>query len=205
MASHLLSLGCTPQKIIRWNLRNFQTIFQTMIFRFYVHLRGCSRKIHHPYRSPGHIADPLAIPHRVGFVSEARTCAPHCRKRCAKSSACAWRPTSKAALISNTGQRSCRKSMVTRWAPYQCYNASYSFIRPFIGAITQFITSRGPPCRISGSLYHPLRIQICSKISGLPRTNPMTWGWDENDHQSYEFSEGVWILRAQYIPFTSRL
>ena len=27
------------------------------------------------------------------------------------------------------------------------YNSSYPFIRPFIGAITLFITSRGPPCR----------------------------------------------------------
>ena len=28
------------------------------------------------------------------------------------------------------------------------YNSSYPFIRPFIGAITLFITSRGPPCRV---------------------------------------------------------
>ena len=29
---------------------------------------------------------------------------------------------------------------------YKGYNHSYLFIRPFIGVITPFITSRGPPC-----------------------------------------------------------
>ena len=31
---------------------------------------------------------------------------------------------------------------------YRDYNPSYPITRPFIGFITPFITSRGPPCRL---------------------------------------------------------
>ena len=40
-----------------------------------------------------------------------------------------------------------------------------------------------------------LRIRLyVLRIRDFPY-NPMTWGWDW-DHQSYEFSGGVWILRG---------
>ena len=40
-----------------------------------------------------------------------------------------------------------------------------------------------------------LSIQVCPKKGINPRI--LLWGWD-SDHQSYEFSGGVWILRDTY-------
>ena len=32
---------------------------------------------------------------------------------------------------------------------------------------------------------------LCLKNSGFPRSNPMTWGWDVFDHQSYSIGRGL--------------
>ena len=45
------------------------------------------------------------------------------------------------------------------------YNSSYPFIRPFIGAITLFITSRGPPCGMilkkqDFPYFHPIALKV---------------------------------------------
>ena len=44
-------------------------------------------------------------------------------------------------------------------------------------------------------LIRPKKSQMCPKNPGFPQTNPMTWGSVNLDHQSYDFSGGVWILR----------
>ena len=54
---------------------------------------------------------------------------------------------------------------------------------------------------IFGIYYHTLRIHICSKISGFPRTkSEKTCGWDETRPPIHpKFSGGVWILFFFYI------
>ena len=60
----------------------------------------------------------------------------------------------------------------------------------------QFISRNS--CNIWGwtgmLLFSCFFIRVCPKILWFPRSNPMTWGWDL-DHQSYDFSGWVWILR----------
>ena len=48
-------------------------------------------------------------------------------------------------------------------------------------------------------VYHiSLSIQVCPKVSGFPRTNPIL-GMGCFDHQSHEFSGGIWILRVCFV------
>ena len=41
---------------------------------------------------------------------------------------------------------------------------------------------------------------ICPKNPGFPESNPMTWGWDFVDHQSYRiFGRETWLLGDTYL------
>ena len=51
------------------------------------------------------------------------------------------------------------------------------------------------------SITISLRIQICPKTPGIPRTNPMTWGWDVSTINPTKNPGGVWILRVYLLVY----